>query len=107
MRRRGWCKRFLGEGFRWTMPRQSILDVFKKSGGHLSAEDVFFKVKNVYPGIGIATVYRTLEFLYQQSLLRRFRFGDGRARYELKVGEGKEKLTTGQEKLWFYLSFLG
>jgi len=90
MRGRGWCRRFLGTGFRWTQSREWVLDIFRKSEGHLTAEDVFFRVKNVYPGIGMATVYRTLELLYQQGLLNRFQFGDGKARYEW-IGEGSKK----------------
>ncbi|MBU3955724.1 transcriptional repressor [bacterium] len=84
MYERGFGSRGAGRGCRWTQARQAIIDIFKKKGGHLSAEDVFFQVKRLYPGVGIATVYRTLEFLHGQSMLNRFRFGEGSARYELK-----------------------
>ncbi|MCD6539772.1 MAG: transcriptional repressor, partial [Candidatus Omnitrophica bacterium] len=36
--------RFRGCGFRWTFPRQVILDVLTKEKKHLSAEDIFLKV---------------------------------------------------------------
>jgi len=72
---------------RWTVPRQAILDVFMKNKGHLTAEEVFMHLKNNNPGIGMATVYRNLEFLCQQGLLNRFQFNSDRAHYELNDDE--------------------
>jgi len=82
--------RFRGCGFRWTFPRQVILDVLTKEKKHLSAEDIFLKVHKRYPGIGLTTVYRTLELLFNMGLVRKYEFGDGRARFELSQGPGIE-----------------
>ena len=68
---------------RMTVPRRLILDVLYSTTRHLSAEEVYFEVVNQYPQIGLATVYRNLEFLVQQGLVSRFDFGDRRSRYEL------------------------
>jgi Fur family ferric uptake transcriptional regulator len=70
-------------GFRLTLSREAILNVFRKDRKHLSAEDVFFAVRKKYPGIGFATVYRTLDLLTRMGLVLKFDFGDGRSRYEL------------------------
>lgn len=51
---------------------------------HLSAEDVFLKVKDKYPEIGLATVYRTLELLSELKILDKINFGDGVSRYDLR-----------------------
>ncbi|WP_411844366.1 Fur family transcriptional regulator [Salinicoccus sp. HZC-1] len=51
---------------------------------HLSAEDVFMKVKDKYPEIGLATVYRTLELLSDLKILDKINFGDGVSRYDLR-----------------------
>ncbi len=72
---------------RWTVPRQAILDVFMQNKGHLTADEVFMHLKNSNPGIGMATVYRNLEFLCQQGLLNRFQFNADRAHYELNDDE--------------------
>ena len=40
--------------------RQLILDVMRGEGIHMSAEQVYQKVKEADPSIGIATVYRNL-----------------------------------------------
>lgn len=72
---------------RWTVPRQAVLNVFTRNGGHLTAEDVFMRIKKRFPGIGMATVYRNLEFLRQQGLLNRFQFSVKSAYYELNDDE--------------------
>jgi len=80
---RWWDGRLRNHSCRITVPRQAILDVLSKESKHLSAEDVFMKVHKGYPGIGLTTVYRTLNLLTQIGLVLKFDFGDGRARYEL------------------------
>jgi len=51
---------------------------------HLSAEEVFMLVKDKYPDIGLATVYRTLELLSELQIVQKMNFGDGMARYDLR-----------------------
>ena len=79
----GWCGRFRRRGYRITEPRRAILDVLSNTTEHLSAEDIYLAVHKVYPGIGLTTVYRTLELLVNLGLISKFQFGDGRSRYEL------------------------
>ena len=76
-------RRFRNAGFRLTLPREAILNVFSKNPQHLSAEEIFLSVHKNYPGIGLATVYRTLDLLTQVGLIFKFDFGDGKSRYEL------------------------
>ncbi|MEO0292613.1 MAG: Fur family transcriptional regulator [candidate division WOR-3 bacterium] len=88
---RWWDGKLRKHSCRITVPRQAILDVLSKEEKHLSAEDIFLKVYRVYPGIGLTTVYRTLNLLTQIGLVLKFDFGDGRARFEL-VGEPKKEV---------------
>lgn len=85
----GWCcrKRFRECGLKWTQTRQAIIDLLSSKKGHLSADEIFLEVKKLYPGIGLATVYRTLELLTELGILRKFDFKDGRARYEFTAGK--------------------
>ena len=83
---RWWHGEFRGCGYKITVPRQIILQVLDESKEHLSAEDIYLKVHNIYPAIGLTTVYRTLELLINMCLIFKFDFGDGRARYELTRG---------------------
>jgi len=85
--RHHWCRsRFRGSGFRMTVPREVIFNILNSTDSHLSAEDIYHKVHRHYPGIGLTTVYRTLDLLSEMGLVRRFDFGDGRGRYELIMG---------------------
>ena len=81
-----WHGHFRGCGYRITMPRQQILDLLSSTNEHLTAEDLYVKVHKIYPGIGLTTVYRTLELLVNMGMVFKFDVGDGKARYELAVG---------------------
>jgi Fur family ferric uptake transcriptional regulator len=63
-------------------PRRDILKVFLASEGHLSAQELYEKVRQTNSGIGFATVYRTLKLLDKCGLARTMDYGDGTLRYE-------------------------
>ncbi len=67
---------------KFTSQRNLILDIFLKEEGHISAEDLYKKVSQKYPSIGLATVYRTLKLLSECGLAHERQFGDGQTRYE-------------------------
>jgi Fur family ferric uptake transcriptional regulator len=73
-----------GQGLRSTSQRDQILQVFVDAGRHLSAEELYLLVKRNHPGIGYATVYRTLKLLADAGLADERRFEDGFTRYEYK-----------------------
>jgi Fur family ferric uptake transcriptional regulator len=62
--------------------RDRILNIFLRQEGHLSADDLFDLVRVVEPGIGRATVYRTLQWMVEADIARKVDFGEGRSRYE-------------------------
>ena len=49
---------------------------------HLSAEDVAARVREAAPGVNPSTVYRTLELLVEEGLVRRTDLGSSRSFYE-------------------------
>lgn len=70
--------------YKLTPQRRIILEAFlDHADGHLSAEDVYYIVKERDPEIGLATVYRTIDLLAEMDVLQRINFGDGRSRYEI------------------------
>jgi len=82
--RHGWGHARLKEnGYRLTMPRRIILDILNRANKHPSAEEIYLEAREIYPNIGMTTVYRTLDVLARVGLIQKFDFGDGRARYEL------------------------
>jgi Fur family transcriptional regulator, ferric uptake regulator len=62
--------------------RERILDIFLQQKGHVSADDLFDLVRQAGPGIGRATVYRTLQWMVDADIARKVDFGEGRSRYE-------------------------
>ncbi len=74
-----------GQGLRSTSQRDAILRVFVNAGRHVSAEELYAQVRKVHPGIGYATVYRTLKLLAGAGIAEERRFEDGFTRYEYKA----------------------
>lgn len=66
--------------------RDRILNIFLRQDGHLSADDLFDIVRRTDPGIGRATVYRTLQWMVEAGIARKVDFGEGRSRYEPSYG---------------------
>ena len=54
-------------------------------GEHLTAEEIYELVKNRYPEIGLATIYRTVQVLVDLHVIDKVSFDDGFARYELEL----------------------
>ncbi len=67
---------------KFTGQRKQILDVFLKTEKHLSAEDLYEIVRKRNPGIGHATVFRTLNILCEAGIANKVDLGDGKRRYE-------------------------
>ena len=71
--------------YKLTPQREATVRVLiENEKDHLSAEDVYLKVKDKAPEIGLATVYRTLELLAEIKVLDKINFGDGVARFDLR-----------------------
>jgi Fur family ferric uptake transcriptional regulator len=62
--------------------RDRILNIFVRQEGHLSADDLCDLVRREDPGIGRATVYRTLQWMVGAGIARKVDFGEGRSRFE-------------------------
>jgi Fur family ferric uptake transcriptional regulator len=75
------------QGLRSTSQRDAILKTFIEAGQHLSAEELYVRVKKAHPGIGYATVYRTLKLLAEAGLAEERRFEDGFTRFEHKIAD--------------------
>lgn len=85
-----WQHRFQGHVSRWTLPREVILGLLSRTSKHMSAKEIYASLYKMYPGIGLTTIYRTLDLLERMGLVNRLSFGDGQNRYEFKSGEKKE-----------------
>lgn len=70
-------------GYRMTPQRMAILHVLHHSSRHLSPTEVYKQTRKDLPGITETTVYRTLEFLAENSLVRPAHMGNGHLVYEI------------------------
>jgi len=66
----------------YSKQREQILDIFLKTEHHPTINDLYDLVKKKDPKIGLATVYRTMEVIYDAGLARKVGFGDGIKHYE-------------------------
>lgn len=87
-------KKLLKEkGLKVTQQRLLVLEVLADhKDRHMTAEDIYELVKEDYPDIGLATIYRTVQLLLEMQLVDRINLDDGCIRYEIGEfynGEGK------------------
>ena len=73
------------EGLRYTHQRQAIWDELSASDEHRDAEEIYLALYNSGLKVSRATVYRTIDVLVNNNLVRKLDLGDGRARYENKM----------------------
>lgn len=64
------------KGLRSTRQRESIAAGFFSVKGHVTAEELYHRVSQDHPDVGLATVYRTLRLLCQAGLAKEHRFGE-------------------------------
>jgi Fur family ferric uptake transcriptional regulator len=80
-------ERFIaGKGLRHSKPREQILSVFLSIEQHVTLDELWAAVRTKHPGIGYATVYRTLKLLSECGLCSEINFEDGTTRYEHSYG---------------------
>lgn len=75
------------KGYKLTTQRRAILKVVVDNyDKHLSSDEVHNIVREEYPEIGIATVYRTLQLFEKLNIVYKLNFDDGCSRYEINTG---------------------
>ena len=72
------------KGMKYTEQRAVILQILLNIDEHLNAEELNDIIKKEYPAqnIGIATIYRTLNFLEEVDLISSISFGKDGKKYE-------------------------
>jgi Fur family ferric uptake transcriptional regulator len=66
-----------------TSQRMIILKAFLKQKSHLSTEEFYLQLRKKHPGIGYATVHRTLKLFSECGIASERNFGDGQMRFEV------------------------
>ena len=70
-------------GFKLTPRRQAIVELFVKSKGHLTPEEVWERLKKKFDHCGLPGVYRNLESLVECGILTRIQQFDRTKHYGL------------------------
>ena len=73
------------EGLRYTNQRQAVWDEIKSNEDHRDAEEIYNALRKNNLNVSRATVYRTIDVLYKNNLIRKIELGDSPAKYENKV----------------------
>jgi Fur family transcriptional regulator, ferric uptake regulator len=74
-------------GYKLTPQRKAIIAILSGSNEHLTPAGIHARLKDENPGIGLVTVYRTLELLQESGLLCEVHIGDSCRSY-LNKGSG-------------------
>lgn len=72
---------------RMTNQREIILRELKKSRQHLSADELYDRVKKIMPRISLATVYRNLEILSEAGLIGKLEISGRQKRFDFDVSD--------------------
>ena len=73
------------EGLRFTEQRKFIWDEITSSNDHREAEDIFLSLREKNINVSRATVYRTIDVLVKNNLVRKLDIGDAPSKYENKI----------------------
>ncbi len=68
-----------------TNQRKVILEELRKSAEHLSADELYIRVREKLPGISISTIYRNLEELSKHGLIRKLEPQSTQKRFDANV----------------------
>lgn len=71
--------------FRNTTQRSIILHVVEEADGHLTAGEIYERVRREYPSIAYGTVYRTLHLLAEHALIQELTFADQASRFDKRA----------------------
>lgn len=76
------------KGQRITNQRRLLLDLLRRSQGHLDADELYRLAKDREPRLSLSTVYRTLRLFKELGLIRERHFTEEHHHYEAR-GEGE------------------
>src|SRR5215207_11285957 len=71
--------------YRQTAQRAMILETVQEADGHLTAGEIFERVRRRDPRVGYGTVYRSLHLLAEHGLIQELTFADQASRYDGRV----------------------
>jgi Fe2+ or Zn2+ uptake regulation protein len=77
MNTQSWITKLQSNGYRLTNARYAVVETVAGAASALNPLEVFERAKTTCPGLGLVSVYRTLEKLEQVGLIQRVHQPDG------------------------------
>lgn len=74
---------FLENGIKKTRQREELIKLLFDLPQPISAEDLFLQIKERYPDICLATIYRNLDLFVNKNIVRRLQLSGTKREYEL------------------------
>jgi Fe2+ or Zn2+ uptake regulation protein len=71
-------------GRRFTHQRALIMDIIRQGHGHLDADEIFLRAREMEPRLSLSTVYRTLQMLKKLDIVDELHFSENHHHYEVK-----------------------
>ena len=75
----------MGKGYRNTTQRAMVLEEVRAADGHLTAGEIFERVRRRDPKLAYGTVYRALHVLAEHGLVLELTFADQASRFDARV----------------------
>ena len=72
-------------GQRVTAQRVLLLDLIRKGGRHIDADELYCRAREKQPRISLSTVYRALQLFKKLDLVEEHHFDEAHYHYELKT----------------------
>jgi len=72
-----WLQRLKIYGYRLTAPRRAVVEILADSDRALNATQIYDLAREIYPSLGLVSVYRTLDKLESLKLIQRVHQPDG------------------------------
>ena len=72
-------------GLRATSQRALVLDIIRRGGHHLDADEIHRRARKKEPRISLSTVYRSLQRFKELGLVCEFHFDEDHHHYEVKA----------------------
>ncbi len=72
----------MSDSIRLTRQREAVLRVIQQADKHLSAQEIYDRVRQQLPGIAYGTVYNALSYLMEAGLIQVVNVGNGPALYD-------------------------
>jgi Fur family ferric uptake transcriptional regulator len=77
---------------RVTPQRTLLLDLLRRSGGHVDADELYQRARKKNSRISLSTVYRNLQLFKKLGLIEERHFDEEHHHYEVKSGEEHQHL---------------